>query len=69
MSLGAHQVRVLVRALLGLVAELGLHRLDRLAAVNGLASDRVPLHLVVTEQAEPGILLHQLERPDVAVDV
>src|SRR6185295_6797915 len=61
------QVRVLVRALLGPMAELGLHRLDRLAAGDGLARDRMPPHRVVAEQTEPE--LHQLERPDVAVDV
>lgn len=58
-------MRVLVRALLGLVAELGLHRLYRLAAGNGLARDRV----VVAEHAEADLCLHQLERADVAVDV
>lgn len=36
------QVRILVRALLGPMPELGLHRLDRLAAGDGLARDRVP---------------------------
>jgi hypothetical protein len=49
------QVRVLVRALLGPMSELSLHRRDRLAAGDGLARDRVPL--VAAEQPEPELLL------------
>ena len=63
------EVRVAVRALLGLVAELGLHRLDRPAARDGLAGHRMPPQLVVAEHAEPKLLLHELERPNMAVDV
>ena len=62
-------MRVLVRALLGAMAELGLHRLHGLAACDRLARHRMPPHLVMAEHAETELLLHELERPDVAVDV
>ena len=43
-------MRVPVRAMLGAMAELGLHRLHGLAA--RLARHRMPPHLVVAEHAE-----------------
>jgi len=65
----AAEVRVLVRALLGLVAELGLHRLHGLAARDRLGRDRVPSQLVMGELPEPQLLLHEQQRALVAVDV
>src|SRR4051794_35968571 len=63
------EVRVLVRALLGEMTELSLHCLDRRAARDGLARDRMPTHFVVAEQTEAELLLHELQRSHVAVDV
>lgn len=54
------EVRVAVPALLGFVAELGLHCLDRPAACDGLAGHRMQLQLVVAEHAEVALLLHEL---------
>src|ERR1700690_308494 len=63
------KVRVLVRALLGAVTELRLHGLDRSAARDRLARHRVPPHLVMAERSKAELALHELEGPDVAVDV
>ena len=51
------------------MAELGLHCLHGLAARDGLARHRMPPHLVVAEQAEAKLLLHEPQGPHVAVDV
>jgi hypothetical protein len=50
-----------MRALLGPMSELGLHRLHRFAARHGLARDRVPTHLVMAEQSETELLPHELQ--------
>src|SRR5258708_15600669 len=63
------EVRILVRALLGEMPELSLHCLDRRAACDRLARHRMPTHLVVAEQTESELALHELERSHVAVDV
>ena len=63
------EVRVLVRALLGEMPELSLHCLDRRPACDRLARHRMPTHLVVAEQTESELALHELERSHVAVDV
>src|SRR5579872_1639439 len=63
------EVRVLVRALLGAMPELGLHSLHGSAARDCLARHRVPPHSVVAEHAETELLLDESQRPDVAVDV
>src|SRR5580698_8902678 len=63
------EVRVLMRALLGAMPELGLHRLHRFAARHGLAGDRVPTHLVMAEQSETELLLYELQGPHMTVDV
>jgi hypothetical protein len=63
----APEVRVLVRALLGPMPELGLDGLHGLAARDGLARHRMPP--VVAEQSESELLLHELQWSLVAVDV
>jgi len=65
----APEVRVPMRALLGTMPELGLHRLHGLAVRDGLARHRVPSQLVMGEHPEPELLLHEPQRSHVAVDV
>ena len=58
-----------MRALLGPVPELGLDGLHGLAARHRLARHRMPPQLVVAEQSESELLLHELQWSLVAVDV
>jgi hypothetical protein len=51
------------------MAELGLDRLDGLAAGRGLAGHRVAADLVMAELAQPECPLHGAERALVAVEM
>ncbi len=63
------KMRVDVRALLGTMSELRLHRLDGVATRHRLACDRVAPKGMVAEGSKPERLLHGDHGPLVAVDV